>query len=74
MTAPRSIDSAHFLHGRRAQASPDLLWQMLTTFINTLMSAEAERCVAPTTASAGTREPTSATATGAGSSTPVPAH
>jgi hypothetical protein len=42
MTAPSSLDSAHFLHEQLAQASPDLLRQMLTTFINTLMSAEAD--------------------------------
>jgi putative transposase len=42
MTAPSSIDPAHFLHEQLAQASPDLLRQMLTTFINTLMSAEAD--------------------------------
>ena len=41
MTAPSSIDPAHFLHEQLAQASPDLLRQMLTTFINTLMSAGA---------------------------------
>src|SRR3954454_6298936 len=37
----RSIPTA-FLHEQLAQASPDLLRQMLTTFINTLMSAEAD--------------------------------
>src|SRR3712207_6928442 len=42
MTAPSSIDPSHFLHEQLAQASPDLLRQMLTTFINTLMSAEAD--------------------------------
>jgi putative transposase len=42
MTAPSSIDPAHFLHEQLTQASPDLLRQMLTTFINTLMSAEAD--------------------------------
>jgi transposase-like protein len=42
MTAPSSIDPAHFLHEQLAQASPDLLRQMLTTFINTLMSADAD--------------------------------
>ncbi len=42
MTAPSSIDPANFLHEQLAQASPDLLRQMLTTFINTLMSAEAD--------------------------------
>jgi putative transposase len=42
MTAPSSIDPARFLHEQLAQASPDLLREMLTTFINTLMSAEAD--------------------------------
>src|SRR3954463_14123162 len=42
MTAPSSIDPAHFLHEQLAQASPDLLRELLTTFINTLMSAEAD--------------------------------
>ena len=31
MTAPSSIDPAHCLHEQLAQASPDLLRQMLTT-------------------------------------------
>ena len=38
MTAPSSIDPAHFLHEQLAQASPDLLRQMLTTFIDTLIT------------------------------------
>src|SRR5512132_246960 len=42
MTAPSSIDPARFLSEQLAQASPDLLRQMLTTFIDTLMSAEAD--------------------------------
>ena len=42
MTASSSIDPAHFLAEQLAQASPDLLRQMLTTFIDTLMSAEAD--------------------------------
>jgi putative transposase len=42
MTAPSSIDPSHFLHEQLAQASPDRLRQMLTTFINTLISAEAD--------------------------------
>jgi hypothetical protein len=36
------MDPVHFLHEHLAQASPDLLRQMPTTFINTLMSAEAD--------------------------------
>ncbi|GAA5141672.1 IS256 family transposase [Pseudonocardia adelaidensis] len=42
MTAPSSFDPARFLHEHLASASPDLLRSMLTTFINTLMSAEAD--------------------------------
>lgn len=42
MTAPHAIDPARFLSEQLAQASPDLMRQMLTTFINALMSAEAE--------------------------------
>ena len=42
MTAPSSIDPARFLHEHLASASPDLLRSMLTSFINTLMSAEAD--------------------------------
>ena len=48
MTAPSSIDPTEFLHEQLSQASPDLLRQMLTTFMNTLMSAEADAvCGAP---------------------------
>jgi putative transposase len=48
MTAPSSIDPAGLLHDQLASASPDLLRSMLTTFVNTLMSAEADAiCGAP---------------------------
>ena len=42
MTAPSSIDPARFLHDQLSSASPDLLRSMLATFINALMSAEAD--------------------------------
>jgi transposase-like protein len=42
MTAPSSIDPARLLHEHLASASPDLLRSMPTTFINTLISAEAD--------------------------------
>ncbi len=42
MTAGPSIDPELFLHEQLAQASPDLLREMLTTFINTLLSAQAD--------------------------------
>jgi transposase-like protein len=41
LTVHRSIPT-QFLHEQLSQASPDLLRQMLTTFINTLMSADAD--------------------------------
>jgi Transposase, Mutator family len=42
MTAPGSIGPARFLAEQLEQASPDLLRQMLKTFIDALMSAEAD--------------------------------
>jgi len=42
MTVEPSIDPARFLEEHLAQASPDLLRDMLTTFINTLLSADAD--------------------------------
>jgi transposase-like protein len=48
MTAPSSIDPARFLHEQLESASPDLLRQMLSVFVNALMSAEADAiCGAP---------------------------
>jgi transposase-like protein len=42
MTVTPSIDPARLLEEQLAQASPDLLRELLQTFINTLMSAEAD--------------------------------
>jgi len=42
MTVVPSIDPARFLDEHLAQASPDLLREMLTTFINALLSADAD--------------------------------
>jgi hypothetical protein len=42
MTAPSSIDPARFLAEQLERASPDLLRQMLKSFIDALMSAEAD--------------------------------
>lgn len=53
MTAPSSIDPARFLHEQLESASPDLLRSMLATFINALMSAEADAvCGAPSATTA----------------------
>jgi transposase-like protein len=46
--AKSSIDPARFLHDQLESASPDLLRSMLSTFIDALMSAEADAiCGAP---------------------------
>jgi putative transposase len=42
MTAVRSIDPEQFLAEHLAQASPDLMRELLATFIATLLSAEAD--------------------------------
>jgi putative transposase len=48
MTATPSIDPTRFLHEHLAQASPDLMREMLKTFAEALMSAEADAmCGAP---------------------------
>ena len=44
MTARSSIDPAEFLHEHLAQASPDLLRQLMEGFINTLLSADGGPC------------------------------
>jgi transposase-like protein len=42
MTAVPSIDPVHFLDEHLSQASPDLMRELLGTFINTLLSAQAD--------------------------------
>lgn len=42
MTAAPSIDPAEFLHENLAQASPDLMRELLTRFVNVLLSADAD--------------------------------
>jgi putative transposase len=42
MTAPKSVDPAAFLREQLATASPDLLRDMVKTFADALMSAEAD--------------------------------
>ena len=42
MAAGSSIDMSGWLHEQLAQASPDLLRQMVTSFAESLMSADAD--------------------------------
>jgi transposase-like protein len=54
MTAAPSIDPTEFLREHLAQASPDLMRDLLTTFVNALLSADAEAVCG---AAHGTRSP-----------------
>jgi putative transposase len=54
MTAGPSIDPAEFLHEHLAQASPDLLRELMQGFVNTLLSADADSVCG---ASYGVRDP-----------------
>ncbi|MGC1207332.1 MAG: IS256 family transposase, partial [Ornithinimicrobium sp.] len=54
MTAVPSIDPEQFLHDQLVQASPDLMREMLSTFINSLLSAQADTVCG---ADYGTRDP-----------------
>ncbi len=54
MTANSSIDPSEFLHEHLAQASPDLLRELMGGFLNTLLSAEADSVCG---AAYGTRDP-----------------
>ncbi len=42
MTAVPSIDPARFLNEQLSQASPDLMRDLLTTFVNALLGAQAD--------------------------------
>jgi len=42
MTVTPSIDPAQFLNEQLSQASPDLMRELLTTFVNALLSAQAD--------------------------------
>jgi hypothetical protein len=54
MTAGPSIDPTEFLHEHLAQASPDLLRELIQGFINTLLSADTDTVCG---ASYGTSDP-----------------
>jgi hypothetical protein len=73
MTVNPSIDPARLLEEQLAQASPDLLRELLQTFINTLLSAEADAVCGAEYGTFPRIEPTGATATGTAGSTPAPA-
>lgn len=43
MTAPHSVDPAQLLEQHLADASPDLLREMIASFANAMMSAQADQ-------------------------------
>jgi len=70
MTVNPSIDPAQLLHEHLSQASPDLMRELLTTFVNALLSAEADAVCGASYGARTPTGPTPATATGAAISTP----
>src|SRR5438128_9599904 len=73
MTVTGSIDPAHLLEEQLAQASPDLLRELLQAFVNTLMSAEADAVCGAAYGQSSPERVNHATATVPASSTPAPA-
>jgi putative transposase len=55
MTAPKSPDRARFLREQLKAANPDLLRDMVKTFADALMSAEADGDPVPRMAGGGPR-------------------
>ena len=72
MTANTSIDPAVFLHEQLAQASPDLMRELLGTFINALLSAQADSVCGAEYGTRSADRANRATATGTVTSTPAP--
>src|SRR4051794_917115 len=70
---PNSIDLPAFMAVHLQRAEPDLLRSMLATFVQALMSAEADAICGAPTAPDPRSGPTPATAIGPATSTPAPA-
>ena len=73
MAAPHSVDPAALLEQPSASASSDLLREMITTFANALMSAQADQVCGAEYGERSAERANHATATGPGSGTPAPA-
>ena len=69
MAAVPSIDVSGWLHEQLSQASPDLLREMITTFAEALMGAEADAVCGAPFGSVARTGPTPVTATGPGTGT-----
>ena len=64
MTTAHAIDWPRVLADRLTTTSPDVLRELLATFIHTLMGAEPTRCAGPVTTDAAVNGPISATGIG----------
>ena len=71
--APHSIDPATYLDDLLAQASPDLMRQMLQGFINQILSAQADTVCGAEYGVASTTRSTTATGIATATLTPVSA-
>ncbi|BBY55401.1 hypothetical protein MKOR_26520 [Mycolicibacillus koreensis] len=70
MTDAHDIDLPAVLAERLTSAHPDVLRELLATFIHTLMGQRPTRCAGPAMANAALSAPTNATAIGSAGSTP----
>jgi transposase-like protein len=66
MAAPHSVDPAALLEQHLADASPDLLRQMIATFANAMMSAQADQICGAGYGERSAERTIGATATGPG--------
>ena len=74
MTTAHDIDWPAVLADRLTTTHPDVLRELLSTFIHTLLGAEADPSVVPVTVSAAASGSISATGTGIVNSTPGRGH
>jgi len=73
MAAPHTIDPTALLEQHLAEASPDVLRQMITSLANAMMSAQADQVCGADYGERSAERTNQRTATAPGSGTPVPA-
>jgi putative transposase len=74
MTPAHDVDWPAVLADRLTTTHPDVLGELLSTFIHTLMGVETDICAAPDTVNAALSAPTSATDTAIANSIPAQDH
>jgi hypothetical protein len=73
MAAPHSVDPAQLLEQHLADASPDLLREMIASFANAMMSAQADQLCGAGYGERSAERTNRRNGTGRGSGTPGPA-